>query len=84
MKFKHFFIMALMSMSLGAANAAPKTAIEHVHPLFWYSDMKNPEFQLLLHGNRLGEMEPELRGAENVEIKEVVRVYNANYLINIY
>ena len=81
MKIKLFFIMAIIGISYGLTNAAPKPVVEHVHPLFWWSDMKNPEFQLLLHGTRLGEYEPELRGADKVEIKETVRPENPNYLI---
>lgn len=54
--------------------------MEHVHPPFWWTGMKNPELQILLHGEGVGVCEAELEGAEGVELNDVVRFDNPNYL----
>ena len=60
--------------------AAP-VSVEHVHPLNWWSGMVNPELQILLHGTGIGGLEVELKEAQGVSLRDVVRCDNPNYLI---
>lgn len=55
--------------------------IEHVHPLNWWVGMHNPELQILLHGNDIGYCDVVLSGEVGVDLKEVVRPANKNYII---
>lgn len=55
--------------------------ILHVHPPFWWAGMKEPELQVLLHGDGIGEFDVELDGAEGVELNETVRLDNPNYVL---
>lgn len=58
-----------------------KTTVEHVHPLNWWAGMQNTELQIMLHGTELGDLDVVLNKAQNVEMKDVVRFANKNYLI---
>lgn len=58
-----------------------KTTVEHVHPLNWWTGMQNTELQIMLHGTELGDLDVVLNKAQNVEVKDVVRFANKNYLI---
>ncbi len=80
MKLKSILTMTLLAMSSGLVFGA-KTQVEQVHPLCWWAGMQNPEFQLLLHGTGIREMEVELKDADHVTITEVVRQESPNYLI---
>jgi hypothetical protein len=55
--------------------------IWHVHPPFWWSGMKGPELQILLHGDCIGVAEVELYGADNVKLNDAVRFDNPNYVL---
>jgi hypothetical protein len=46
--------------------------IERIEPPNWWAGMVNPELQLLIYGDNIGNFNP--------KIKEVIRVKNANYL----
>ncbi|MGM9803034.1 MAG: alpha-amylase family glycosyl hydrolase [Muribaculaceae bacterium] len=65
--------------AMGAAKS--KLTVQHVHPAFWWSGMKNAELQVLIHGTGVGECSVELDGAVNVDLKEVVKPTNSNYVI---
>ena len=69
-------------MSIFAMQAdAAKVKIQHVHPLCWWAGMKNPELQILIHGEGVGTQQVALKDAQGIEIKEVVTQENPNYLI---
>jgi neopullulanase len=61
------------------AHAAPTPAIERVEPPFWWSGMHNPALQLLIHGERIADLEPAL-SCPGVRLAAVTRVVNRNYL----
>lgn len=73
-------LFSFFGLSSKAANQN-KTTVEHVHPLNWWAGMKNTELQILIHGTGLGDLSVELKGAQNIEMKKVVRFENKNYLI---
>ena len=83
----HFYIMKqvlsiLIAFSFVAlVQAAPKVAkMQHVHPAFWWADMKNSELQVLLHAENIGNLEVAVSSAD-IRLNEVVRPANPNYLI---
>lgn len=52
--------------------------VQKVEPSFWWSDMKNPDLQLLIYGNKINDLQPEFSGG--IKIKEIKKVDNPNYL----
>lgn len=72
-----FFMLTFLAHLFGSA-ATPK--LQHMHPLNWWSNMQNPELQVLLHGDNIGECEVTLSQARNVSLVRVERVANPNYL----
>lgn len=54
--------------------------VDEVHPLNWWAGMKDPELQILLHGQNIGASEVSLE-ANGVTISRIERLENANYLI---
>jgi hypothetical protein len=53
--------------------------IERLEPPFWWAGMKNTELQLLVYGEQVSGLEPEI-DAPGIEIEDIVRVENQNYL----
>ncbi|MGQ1909735.1 glycoside hydrolase family 13 protein [Marinifilum sp. RC60d5] len=53
--------------------------INHLEPAFWWTGMKNSNLQLLVHGDNISELKPELDYA-GVSIEKVSYVQNPNYL----
>lgn len=68
--------LALAFVSVQAA-AAP--AIDHMEPPFWWAGMHNKNLQLMVHGERIAELEPRL-SYPGVRIAAVTRTANRNYL----
>lgn len=68
--------MTAMQLHIAAA-AAP--AIEHMEPPFWWAGMKNSKLQLMVHGERIAELQPSL-SYPGVRIASVTRVASPNYL----
>lgn len=53
--------------------------IQHVEPLNWWVGLKNPNLQLLIHGENIGDTEPTINYA-GVSIKKVNKADSRNYL----
>jgi len=53
--------------------------INHVEPLNWFVGMKNPNLQLLINGNNIGETVPQIN-YPGVTIKKVSKADSKNYL----
>jgi glycosidase len=60
------------------ATAAPYQ-IEHVEPLNWWVGMKRPDLQIMVHGERIAELEPAL-SYPGVHIAGVDRTDNPNFV----
>jgi glycosidase len=60
------------------ANAAPY-AIQHVEPLHWWVGMKWSDLQVMVHGEKIAELEPAL-SYPGVRIAGVERTDNPNFL----
>ena len=65
----------------GSMSAAEKQKVDFVHPLHWFSGMKETKFQVLIHGDNIAAMNPEVIGTQSIVIDKVVKVENPNYLI---
>ena len=68
-----------MGVALASAAMAAGYQLKHVEPPFWYTGMKYPQLQILIHGNGVGELEPTLT-YPGVRTDSVVHVTNPNYL----
>ena len=71
-------LAALLALC-GAASGAAQGAIDHLEPPFWWTGMQAKTVQLMVHGARIGETEPQLR-YPGVRIAAVTHVANKNYL----
>ncbi|MCF8367859.1 MAG: glycoside hydrolase family 13 protein [Bacteroidales bacterium] len=67
-----FFLQSIFSFS-------QKTAIERVEPPFWWTQMKNPELQLLVYGPGISNTVPEI-SRKGIEIMDIISTENPNYL----
>lgn len=54
-------------------------SVERAEPLHWWVGMHNPELQIVLYGPDIGDCEVKLP-KEGMELKQVQRVENTNYL----
>ncbi len=59
--------------------AIGQTQIDRIEPPNWWTGMHNPEVQLLIHGDKIGDLNPVIE-YEGVEITQVIKVENSNYL----
>lgn len=71
--------MAVLSFLSGHSDTRTAT-IKKIAPTFWWAGMKNPELQILLYGDNIASSEVTL-SSKNVELKEVVKQENPNYLL---
>ncbi|MGZ5201165.1 MAG: glycoside hydrolase family 13 protein [Telluria sp.] len=69
----------LVAGSVGTAPAANRTVIDHLEPPFWWAGMHDQHLQLMVHGERIAELEPHL-AYPGVRVAVVTRVANRNYL----
>jgi glycosidase len=54
--------------------------IKTVDPAFWWAGMKNPELQVLLHGENIAKSTVSIT-AKTTQIKYIVKLENPNYLL---
>jgi hypothetical protein len=69
---------AIVLLAAFNAHAAPYS-IRHLEPESWWVGMKDGQLQLMVHGDQIADLTPSLN-YPGVEIKDVVRVVNRNYL----
>ncbi|HWR99416.1 MAG TPA: cyclomaltodextrinase N-terminal domain-containing protein, partial [Prolixibacteraceae bacterium] len=62
-----------------ALQAAPKPLLERVEPSFWWVGFKNPNLQLLVHGDQISITKPVI-SYPGVVLESVISVENPNYL----
>lgn len=53
--------------------------IDRVEPPFWWTGMKNPELQLLVHGDNIAHLTPKIQ-YKGLSLERVIKVKNPNYL----
>ncbi|PXY01222.1 alpha-amlyase [Marinifilum breve] len=76
---KRLLLAIVTVLFLGNITAFAKNKIDHLEPAFWWVGMKSPKLQLLVHGENISDLKPELNYA-GVSIDKVSRVSNPNYL----
>lgn len=69
----------LLLLALGSVSWAFAGVVDRVEPLFWWVGMKNPNLQLMVHGDNIGAAMPEL-DYPGVKLESCTRVENPNYL----
>ncbi|MFZ5494103.1 MAG: glycoside hydrolase family 13 protein [Verrucomicrobiota bacterium] len=69
----------LPALFLASAAAAAPYQIQHLEPLHWWVGMKHPELQLLVHGENIADLVPEIR-YPGVTLVDVQRTRRANFL----
>ncbi len=74
------FIFVLIIFSCFTMNAAPgKISLKRVEPPNWWIGMKNPNLQLLVYGNNIGQTEVRL-SIPGIEFTGTTKVESPNYL----
>ncbi len=73
---RYLILLLLLLIQLPVLLAAK---VDHVEPLFWWVGMKNPNLQLMIHGDNIGAMMPEFE-YPGVKLESCTRVENPNYL----
>lgn len=78
---KTFALALLLGLSTlhPVVGAAPAPAIDHLEPPFWWAGMASNKLQLMVHGERIADLQPTL-DYKGVRIAAVTRVANPNYL----
>jgi glycosidase len=76
---KKLFIALFVAGATLSASAAQDYRIEHLDPPFWWAGMKHQKLQLMVHGQRIADLDPSL-DYPGVRIDAVTRVANRNYL----
>lgn len=71
--------LAVLVLGLCAAPAVAADRIDRIEPQSWWVGMKHDRLQLMVHGERIAELEPSLQYA-GVSIEGIERVANPNYL----
>ncbi|WP_229412645.1 glycoside hydrolase family 13 protein [Massilia sp. Root335] len=71
--------LAVSGLALALDARGQDYAIRHLEPLSWWTGMKNPHVQLMVHGDRIGELTPRV-AYDGVRIAHVERVANPDYL----
>ncbi|MEZ4960986.1 MAG: glycoside hydrolase family 13 protein [Saprospiraceae bacterium] len=74
---KHFLVLFLSVFTLHSLFAQGK--ITHMEPPNWWVGMKNPNVQLLVHGEGVGNLTPTLQ-YPGVKLEMAIKVKNPNYL----
>ena len=71
--------LAALFLCLGATGALAADRIDRIEPASWWVGMKDDRLQLMVHGERVAELEPAIAHA-GVTVTGVERVANPNYL----
>lgn len=72
-------VFALILSILFASNPVYCQFFKHVEPLHWWINLKNKNFQLLVHADKISEWQPQIQSKDLV-LKKVNRSDNPNYL----
>ncbi|SDJ98858.1 glycoside hydrolase family 13 protein [Microbulbifer yueqingensis] len=75
---KHLLALVLL-LAAGGASAAPATTPDRIEPPFWWPGMKEPDLQLMLHGEAIGNLQAAV-DYPGVEVVGTESTANPNYL----
>jgi len=71
-------ISALLLIAL-SYNSLAQDKLVHIDPPFWWTNMPTEQLQIMLHGERIGSLNPEL-DYKDISF-QVERLENPNYLV---
>ena len=72
-----FFVYFFILLSFGSSSGSYK--IDHLEPPFWWADMVDNRLQILVHGENISELIPEL-SFPGITVSQVNKIENPNYL----
>lgn len=72
-------ILILFFIICSHLSQAQVTSLERIEPMFWFTGMKNPKVQLLVHGNNIANSDVHFK-YPGVILEKVNKVENPNYL----
>ncbi|HWV15880.1 MAG TPA: glycoside hydrolase family 13 protein [Cellvibrio sp.] len=72
-------LILLSTFALPFNVSAAPYEIQHLEPLSWWVGMKHPELQLMVHGENIAELTPQIDYA-GVKLVNIERTDNKNYL----
>lgn len=76
---KRKFLLLFFYVLTSVAGFAQIPALERIEPSFWWAGMKDPELQLIVHGDKIAERSVSLQ-YPGVQLSAVHKVENPNYL----
>lgn len=76
---KTVFIALSLTFICGISSFAGKIKLDHVEPMFWWVDMKNPNVQLLIHGENISNYEVSMN-YPGVTMEGTIKTDKPNYL----
>jgi glycosidase len=79
MKIVFAAVFVAVALLPAATVQAADYRIDHLEPPFWWAGMKYQKLQLMVHGERIADLDPAL-DYPGVRIEAVTRVANRNYL----
>lgn len=78
-KYSCLYTLIILAATLSTVLPAQDYTLKHVEPPSWFTGMKNPNLQIMIHGNRVGELDPVIL-YPGVITDSVVKNTNQNYL----
>lgn len=75
---RHIFIFLLLGF-ISAKSWAETTVIDHIEPLSWWIEMKNPRVELMVHGKNIASYTPTIN-YKGVKLEKIEKTENVNYL----
>lgn len=78
---KKLIYLIILGMTLSITIPAQAQRVQRIEPGFWWAGMVNPELQLLVYGKEIAELKVGIEQCEGVELVNVMRLKNPNYLV---
>jgi len=72
-----FFVYFFVLLSLGSSSGSYK--IDHLEPPFWWAGMVDNRLQILVHGENISELIPEI-SFPGITVSQVNKIENPNYI----
>lgn len=74
-KFQLLFLLIIFNL-----HSYGQDFLSHVEPLNWWVDMKSPKFEILVHGDKVGECNVNISD-ERIKLIKTINLENPNYIV---
>jgi len=74
-KFQLLFLLIIFNL-----HSYGQDFLFHVEPLNWWVDMKSPKFEILVHGDKVGECDVNISD-ERIKLIKAINLENPNYIV---